>query len=123
MKLSLTPNRVVPAHVYGSGIRKDATLAVSAVRKGTPMGAAQQGKFNDPWWRFIPANRGAGVLHILAGILVMVQAVTVLLAGASREWTVFEGFILLVGCALLLQGVDGLRALGSARSRDTTKSN
>lgn len=70
-----------------------------------------------PWWRFVPRNRFAGVLGILAGVLLLVQAVVILSDGPSGGQVVLEVVCALLACALLLRSVDGLRVLSRREGR------
>lgn len=64
-----------------------------------------------PWWRFVPRNRTAGMLGILAGVLLLAQAVIVLSEGAPAGRIALEAVCALFACALLFRSVDGLRVL------------
>ncbi|MEU8950378.1 hypothetical protein [Streptomyces sp. NPDC048489] len=70
-----------------------------------------------PWWRFVPRNRWVGSLGILAGVLLLVQAVVVLSDGPSGTQITLEAVCALLGCALLIQSVDGLRVLNRNADR------
>ncbi|MDX3075386.1 hypothetical protein [Streptomyces sp. MI02-7b] len=70
-----------------------------------------------PWWRFVPRNRWTGVLGLVAGILLVVQMMIVLVDRSSAGQTVFGVFLGLVGIALIVSGVDGLRVLNRHESR------
>lgn len=70
-----------------------------------------------PWWRFVPRNRWAGALGVLAGVLLLVQAVAVLFDDPSGTQIVLETVCALLGFALLVQSVDGLRVLNRNANR------
>ncbi|MGW4882076.1 hypothetical protein ACWEPI_36670 [Streptomyces sp. NPDC004262] len=70
-----------------------------------------------PWWRFVPRNRLTGALGILAGVLLLVQAVIVLSDSPSNGQVVLEAVCALLACVLLLRSADGLRALSRHERR------
>ncbi|MER6443393.1 hypothetical protein ABT275_45070 [Streptomyces sp. NPDC001185] len=65
----------------------------------------------------MPRNRWAGALGVLAGVLLLVQAVAVLFDDPSGTQIVLETVCALLGCALLVQSVDGLRVFNRNAKR------
>lgn len=66
-----------------------------------------------PWWRFVPKSKAAGYVGLLAGVLLVVQSLVELVQGGNSGLrVVLEVVILVLGVALILQAVDGLRIRG-----------
>lgn len=65
-----------------------------------------------PWWRFVPRSRKVGVLTLLSGVLLLVQATVILSGRPSTDTWILEVATGIVASILIIQAVDGLRILG-----------
>ncbi|MFJ5220980.1 hypothetical protein ACIP98_40800 [Streptomyces sp. NPDC088354] len=63
------------------------------------------------WWRFVPRSRWTGILSIVAGALLVVEMIVALINHPSPGAAVFSVLLGLVGCALIVSTVHGLRVL------------
>lgn len=71
-----------------------------------------------PWWRFIPKSPGLGYLELVLGIFFIVQETVYLADGADRSTVqaVLQALLAVLGVAMIIRSIDGLRILRARRS-------
>ncbi|MCA1218558.1 hypothetical protein [Streptomyces sp. 8L] len=70
-----------------------------------------------PWWRFVPRNKASGWLALAAGVVLAAQSVFFLVAYDFSFQSAIEVLVGLLGVALIVRSVDGLRVLDRQPSR------